>query len=740
MKYIQVAKVALAGYLLLPTVSSAAEAQTSTFSALEVSDDNTSSQDQGVGSAEETFTKAGAHSSRKVNTNLQSVDSLLRSVPGTFTQQDITQGTVNVNIRGMSGFGRVNTMVDGVTQSFYGTTPSSYHGGNNSSSGVLIDPNFLAGIDITRGNSTGAQGVNALAGSANMRTIGIDDLLKKNRQVGGLSRFSVGDNGLGRSGMIAVAGRTAALGDGGSIGGLLGLSGNVQYATFDNGAGVSSSEFLGEDTKYMKQKPKSQLYKLNINPNRFNKIELSGRNYENKFTRRDITSDDYYLKYDYTPLSELIDISLLASTSRSRQAYDANSLSDANHAVTTNRSDAITLSNTSRFSVSDFDFAWQWGGKLMNTQYKRAFDNSAEKTSNTFAPAGKQKVSSIFTGLTINKDIYQLDLNLNYSDFRVSGFKPACQDKQNCFPQGAANLNLNEHALNPSIEFSAQVTPWLQPFVSYSYSSRAPVPQEVFFASEGGGSMNPFLKPEKAKTAQIGFNINTDGLLLQQDSLHLKALAYQTRIKNYIASERFFLCYDGDLCKDVDNSDPDFQANIFTNSQSPVKTDGYEIELGYDIDFAYLNVSWSKQHTNQPTSVASTTQGGFGYDDLSDLPKSYTTIDVGGRFFDKKLVVGSLIKLTGKAKRLSTEGVNSDSGLLEKESMPDVPAIIDLYSNYQVSKNVLLRFSVQNLANKNYADALNKMNQDYNYAGDDGRSINTTARGRTYIFGGEISF
>jgi len=740
-KYIQVANVALAGCLLLPVVaSSATESKESNFSALEVSDDSQQSEESGVGSAEETFTQAGAHSSRKVNTNLQSVDSLLRSVPGTYTQQDLTQGTVNVNIRGMSGFGRVNTMVDGVSQSFYGTTPSSYHGGNNSSSGVLIDPNFLASIDIERGYSSGPQGVNALAGSANMRTIGVDDLLKKNRQTGVLSRFSVGDNGFGRSGMIAVAGRTAALGDGGSIGGLVGLSGNVQHATFENGAGVSSREFLGDDTQYMKQKPKSQLYKLNINPDRFNKIEFSGRNYENKFTRRDITSDDYYLKYDYTPLSELIDINMLASTSKSRQAYEANSLSDANHAVTTNRSNAITLTNTSRFSLSDYDFSWQLGGKLMDTRYERLFDNSDEKTHNTFAPAGKQKVTSVFTGLTINKDIYQLDLNLNYSDFRVRGFKPACLDGQRCFPQGASNIELNEHALNPSIEFSAQITPWLQPFASYSYSSRAPVPQEVFFANEGGASMNPFLKPEKAKTAQVGFNITQDGMLLEQDTFRLKALAYQTRIKNYIASERFFLCYDGALCQDIDNSRPDFQANIFTNSQSEVRTDGYEIEAGYDAEFAYLNISWSKQNTNQPTSVASTTMFGFGYDDLSDLPKSYTTVDVGARFFDKKLTVGSLIKFTGKSKRLSTEGVSMDSGLLEKEAMPDIPTVIDLYSNYQVTDSVLLRFSIQNLSNKNYANALNKMNQDYNYAGDDGRSINTTARGRTYLFGGEIRF
>lgn len=129
---------------------------------------------------------------------------------------------------------------------------------------------------------------------------------------------------------------------------------------------------------------------------------------------------------------------------------------------------------------------------------------------------------------------------------------------------------------------------------------------------------------------------------------------------------------------------------------------------------------------------------GFGYEDLSILPKSYTTVDVGARFFDKKLIVGNLIKFTGKSKRLSIEGVDGDSGLLKKEAVPDVPTVIDLYSQYKINDNLLLKFSVENLGNKNYAAALNKMNQDYNYVGDDGCSINTTAWGRTYIFGGEI--
>jgi hemoglobin/transferrin/lactoferrin receptor protein len=98
-------------------------------------------------SEQEALDKPGATSSRATDKNLESLDSTLRSMPGTYTQIDPGQGSVSVNIRGMSGFGRVNTMVDGITQSFYGTSTSgtAIHGSTNSMAGVLIESQLLGG-------------------------------------------------------------------------------------------------------------------------------------------------------------------------------------------------------------------------------------------------------------------------------------------------------------------------------------------------------------------------------------------------------------------------------------------------------------------------------------------------------------------------------------------------------------------------------------------------------------------
>ena len=193
-----------------------------TFSPLKVSADKLSSE-------HEAMAKPGAFSSRGENTNLQSTDSVLRSMPGTFTQIDPSQGTVDVNIRGMSGFGRVNTMIDGVTQNFYGSSvPGGIsHGSTSSASGALIDPNFLVGIDVSRGTSAGSAGVNALAGSANLRTLGVDDVIFSGNPFGIRTRFSAGNNGIGESGMVAVAGKTDAFTDTGSFGIMTAISGSA---------------------------------------------------------------------------------------------------------------------------------------------------------------------------------------------------------------------------------------------------------------------------------------------------------------------------------------------------------------------------------------------------------------------------------------------------------------------------------------------------------------------------------
>ena len=56
------------------------------------------------------FTEAKAKSTREhIFKDTQTIDQVIRSIPGAFTQQDKGAGVVSVNIRGENGLGRVNT-------------------------------------------------------------------------------------------------------------------------------------------------------------------------------------------------------------------------------------------------------------------------------------------------------------------------------------------------------------------------------------------------------------------------------------------------------------------------------------------------------------------------------------------------------------------------------------------------------------------------------------------------------
>jgi len=133
---------------ILAICLASADAKDVDFSTLEVSATE-------VKNSEKAFATPGAVSSRDdVGSQSQSVDSIVRSLPGSYTQVDQSQGSVSVNIRGHTGLGRVNTMIDGVTQTYYGTSSDTggFHNftGNfgTSAFGALIDQNFLVGIDV----------------------------------------------------------------------------------------------------------------------------------------------------------------------------------------------------------------------------------------------------------------------------------------------------------------------------------------------------------------------------------------------------------------------------------------------------------------------------------------------------------------------------------------------------------------------------------------------------------------
>jgi len=98
-------------------------------------------------------------------------------------------------------------MVDSVTQTFYSTSMDSGQSGGSSQFGAMIEPNFIAGVDVNKSNFSGSNGINTLSGSANFRTLGVNDVITDGKPFGLIVKGMTGSNATKSNFMTMAASR-----------------------------------------------------------------------------------------------------------------------------------------------------------------------------------------------------------------------------------------------------------------------------------------------------------------------------------------------------------------------------------------------------------------------------------------------------------------------------------------------------------------------------------------------------
>ncbi|MEG2961152.1 MAG: hypothetical protein RR860_00560, partial [Janthinobacterium sp.] len=96
----------------------------------------------------------------------------------------------------------------------------------------------------------------------------------------------------------------------------------------------------------------------------------------------------------------------------------------------------------------------------------------------------------------------------------------------------------------------------------------------------------------------------------------------------YITSQSFLVCDNGRKCNMAEVIATDWETvdeyvtnmYIYINSATPVHTRGWELEAQYQLGPAYARLSYTREKTSQPTSIAS---AWFGACDISELPSTY---------------------------------------------------------------------------------------------------------------------
>ncbi|TCR03029.1 hemoglobin/transferrin/lactoferrin receptor protein [Neorhizobium sp. JUb45] len=108
-----------------------------------------------------------------------SAGDFIKGTPGVLTGDNRNSGAVDVNVRGMQGFGRVPVVIDGTVQQ-----NTVYRGYSGVASRNYVDPDMIGGAVIEKGPSASVYGVGATGGLVRMETINAGDIIKDDKNWG----------------------------------------------------------------------------------------------------------------------------------------------------------------------------------------------------------------------------------------------------------------------------------------------------------------------------------------------------------------------------------------------------------------------------------------------------------------------------------------------------------------------------------------------------------------------------
>jgi len=625
----------------------------------------------------------------------------IRATPGAYTRESAEQPGISVNVRGMQGMGRVNTMIDGVPQTFRNL---SGHGGTFDNM-AYVDPNMLVGVDIARGAVAGNEGMGTLSGAANLRTIGIDDVLMEGRDVGVLQTLKTGTNGYNFA-RLTAAGWRHDISPEGSISMVGALSGS-NSSNYKNGDGI----YYPYDAA---QSPNSGLFKLNFAPSAEHSLELGGVVYKNAFSVETagydwaVKNQTYTAKYAYQPGNNAVDLKINAFMNITDIAMvGSDGVFDGRSGTSTGL--GLDINNTSIVDINaETELKLFYGAGINSDDYR---GNDARGAN----PDGMLIKSGAFADATLTHGIFGVTTGLRYDAWNISGITEYLEPGTSGCPASHDGMcdgeELSRHGdeWNPKIGGTITPTDWLQLYATYAHTMRPPTASEMFYPGghnfSGTGDPiynNPNLLPETQKGIDIGVNFKGEGLLAADDTAYAKIGYFRNKISNYIT-------YGYDSAG---------QAK-WINLPGETIMQGVELEGGYDAGIAYAKLAVTVADTQQPLGISP----GIG-SDVGQLPDDFATLDAGARFFEQRVTVGGRIRYTGQ----SFQAFGSEDYSIHRGSY----TLYDAYGSWKVTDNLSAFVNIENVFNKSYWTA--------NSGTADIFSGVTNGRGRTIIVGATARF
>ena len=639
---------------------------------------------------------------------------LLYNIPGVWVQDRGDEPSTSINIRGLQDFGRVAVVVDGARQNYQRT-------GHFANGSFFLNPELVGGIDIVRGPTANIYGSGAIGGVASFRTKDIEDVVRPGERWGVDAKTILGTN-YGRAlgsvfGGVHVnpnvdvfAGGTYSTQESykDGTGFEVANTGNRLTAGIAkltvrpaDGHEVKLGTIFQEDLFSVGQTPRRAGAPNSTNPNgtfsgNGTSIYRSNvKNYTTTLGWKYSQPDDKWFDWDakvYWNRTENDQIKT-GHTSTTPSAFCGGVPGNAvSGCIGSNRgyqldTIGVDVYNTTRFETYDWRHAVTYG---LDAFQDKVVTNDLRGTSDVTTPGGQRTVGGGFVQWKANyTSLLEVIGALRYDNYQLS----------------SATTSTGGDRLSPKVTVGLMPTAILTPYASYAEGYRAPSITETLVNGPHAGATiqssffrcpsgtpgpgadstfcfvpNPNLRPEVGKNKEIGFNLKKNDLFTSGDSVRGKFNVFRNDITDFIDQVAFGTPL---VVPTGPPPAPSIVALPFLQYQNiaQARIQGFEAETMYDANTWYVGVAGSYlQGKNLQT--------GFG---LYSIPPQKITTTAGIRLLDRTLVLSVMWTSAGANRNIPptyTPATGFD--------------LVNLYAQYQPTRDLTLNFSVENLLNQYY--------------------------------------
>lgn len=625
--------------------------------------------------------------------NPDRLSSVLREIPGVWTQENANDPAQSINVRGLQDFGRVAVLVDGARQNYAVS-------GHNANGQFYLDPELIGRIDVTRGPVSSIYGSGAIGGVVLFQTRGIDDLLKPDEKVGVQQKLVLGTNGSGFLSSTAVGARVNNAID------VYGQFLSRQTYNYKDGGGATINDTGNEVA--------SGLFKVNIRPAEGHEITATALRQQYEFGNNGasnqgarfadvLSAGTYTLGYRFrSPETPLIDLNMkvYATDTRMSQRFLADSPNGTyatlgadpgiSRIIYDQKTTGFDVFNTSRFQTGALSHTLTYGGDGVWDKVD-TFDTTAGYGS-AFTPDGKRTLLGAYVQDEIRYASWlRLVGGVRYDHYELS----------------SAAASASGSRVSP--KFTIGVTPvtGIELYATYAEAYRAPTITETLIQGYHPFPAfkmlpNPDLRPEVAHNLEAGVNLKYNDVLTAGDSFRAKATVYRNEIDNYIGFENadtytlvaFIPGLPNSVCGFLPPAQQRRMCAMMPDQQyqniAKVLLTGAEVEAAYDWGWGFATVAGTLVRGKDR-------QTGYG---LASAPPNRISGTLGFRFLDNRLTLGG--RVTGVAAKSRSNLPPDDVGLATAAY-----GLVDLFASYSFNDQVRADVSVQNLFDKRYVQYLN---------------------------------